>query len=317
LQKYVKELQRRGILLAVCSKNNAEDAQAPFREHESMHLRMDDFAAFVANWQDKASNLEKIAEDLSLGLESFVFLDDNPMERALVRSRLPQVAVPECGCTPWEMIAALERGRYFEAVALTEEDKNRHAGYRSDSARKDLQRNAGTLEEFLSRLEMVAEHGPLDAATLSRATQLINKTNQFNLTTRRYTEEQVKAMAASAEWWTRWFRLADRFGDHGLIGVILAHKGAKQWQIDTWLMSCRVLGRDMEKFMCQSVLAAARAAGAGSVIGEYVPADKNALVRDLYARLGFQPTGNHPGEHRFDLLAQPLPACEFIRNKSG
>jgi FkbH-like protein len=314
LQHHLKELQARGVLLAVCSKNNPQDAEAPFRQLDAMHLRLDDFAAFVVNWQDKATNLRQIAAELSLGLDSFVFLDDNPLERALVRSRLPQVAVPECGNTPWEMLAALEQGRYFETIALTEEDRRRHASYRSNSARKDLQTNAATLDDFLSGLEMVADEGPVDAATLPRVTQLINKTNQFNLTTHRYTEEQIRAMADAHGWWTRWYKLTDRFGEHGLVGVILARRGADEWEVDTWLMSCRVLGREMERFMCQSLLTAAREAGATAICGRYLPTEKNALVRNLYTDLGFVPDAT-AGQYRFNLGEQAIPECGHIRAK--
>jgi FkbH-like protein len=315
LQQYIKELQQRGVVLAVCSKNNREDAELPFREHDGMCLRLDDFAAFVANWQDKASNLTTIAENLSLGLDSFVFLDDNPMERALVRSRLPQVVVPECGSTAWEMLNTLQRGLYFQTVSLTEEDLKRHASYQDNAARKALESQSGSLDEFLASLEMVASHGPIDAKTLPRVTQLINKTNQFNLTTRRYTEEQVRAMAASPDWWCRWFRLADRFGDHGLIGVILARATHPAWTVDTWLMSCRVLGRKMEEFMSCTLLTAAAVSGAHAVQGEYIPTAKNALVKDLYPRLGFAAI-DLPGGFSRDLLAAPIQAPAFIRGKT-
>jgi len=316
IQQYIKELQQRGILLAVCSKNNREDAELPFKEHEGMCLKLDDFVAFVANWRDKVTNLRMIAEDLSLGLDSFVFLDDNPMERALVRSRLPQVVVPECGSTPCEMLAALRRGLYFQSVFLTKEDMERRRGYQGNIARKALEQSAASLDDFLAGLEMAAEHGPVDAKKLPRVAQLINKTNQFNLTTRRYTEEQVRAMAASPDWWCRWFRLADRFGDHGLIGVILARKGRPAWTVDTWLMSCRVLGRDMEKFMACVLLAAAHQHGATAVVGEYIPTAKNALVKDLYPQLGFDASADRPGEFVFDLSGKPIPECSFIRSES-
>ena len=316
LQQYLKELQQRGVLLAVCSKNNPADAELPFRRHDEMLLKLDDFAAFAANWDDKPTNLQRIAENLSLGLDSFVFLDDNPLERALMRSRLPQVTVPECGQTPWEMQTALRRGLYFETVTLTEEDRLRHAAYSGNAARAVAEQSAPSLESFLSGLEMSARHGPVDAQTLPRVAQLINKTNQFNLTARRYTEDQVAAMASSPDWWCRWFRLADRFGDHGLIGVLLARKGPLQWRVDTWLMSCRVLGRQMEDFMCASLLSAAQQEGAQAVVGEYIPSEKNAVVSGLYARLGFEASSADGREYVFALADHPIIACEFIRDES-
>jgi FkbH-like protein len=316
LQQYMKELQQRGVLLAVCSKNNPADAELPFGRHDGMLLKREDFTAFAANWDEKPANLRRIAENLSLGLDSFVFLDDNPMERALMRSRLPQVIVPECGQAPWEMLAALRRGQYFETVALTEEDRLRHASYAGNAARAAAEHDAPSLEAFLSGLEMSARYGAVDAQTLPRVAQLINKTNQFNLTTRRYTEEQVAAMTSSGDWWCRWFRLADRFGDHGLIGVILARKGPAEWCIDTWLMSCRVLGRRMEDFMCACLLSAAKQACAKAVVGQYIPTAKNVLVSDLYRRLGFEASAANGQEYVFSLADRQIAACAFIRDDS-
>ncbi|MEN6407983.1 MAG: HAD-IIIC family phosphatase [Thermoguttaceae bacterium] len=316
LQRYLMELKQRGVLLAVCSKNNLADAELPFRQHDAMLLKRDDFAAFAANWDDKPTNLKKIAKELSLGLDSFVFLDDNPLERALVRAQLPQVAVPECGNKPWDMLASLRRNMYFETVALTEEDLNRHEGYRSNAARAAAEAESPSMESFLNGLGLVGRHGPVDAATLVRVTQLINKTNQFNLTTRRYTEDQVRAMSSSPNWWCHWFRLADRFGDHGLIGVLLAEKNGGQWRIDTWLMSCRVLGRKMEDYMGACLLTAAKADGAATVIGEYVPTEKNALVSNLYSQMGFESLADSPRRYVFPLTQGPIRVCEFIQDAS-
>ncbi|MHB1126547.1 MAG: HAD-IIIC family phosphatase [Bacillota bacterium] len=311
LQKYLKELKEKGILLAVCSKNNLDDAKAPFENHDSMFLSLDDFVVFTANWDDKAGNIERMAQTLSLGLDSFVFLDDNPLERAWVRSSLPQVTVPECGSTPWEMLIALERGMYFESSLLTDEDTQRYKQYQANVKRKDIEDRCTSLEEFLLGLEMVAECGPIDEYTISRATQLINKTNQFNVTSKRYSEEQVKSIASSPEWWTRWYRLKDRFGDHGLIGVILVKKDGAIWHIDTWLMSCRILGRKMEEFMCVDLLTSADQANAMEVWGEYVPTVKNELVKSLYPSLGFTDWGVNT--HVFRLKDNAIPVCQFIR----
>jgi FkbH-like protein len=311
LQNYIKELKERGVLLAVCSKNNREDAELPFKEHDSMILSLDDFIVFTANWQDKASNIRAIAKELSLGLDSFVFLDDNPVERSWVHSELHDVIVPDCGNTPWEMIATLRQGMYFESLALTEEDIGRHENYKSNLERKSYGEKHATVETFLAGLEMMAESGPVDDMTLSRVTQLINKTNQFNLTTRRYTEEQVRLIFESPDWWTRWFRLEDKFGDHGLIGVMLAEKQGETWCIDSWLMSCRVLGRKLEDFMASELFSAARAEGAKSIVGEYVPSVKNNLVTNMYSDLGFQSceTQNHFILH---LAETDVYQCGFI-----
>ncbi|MBN1394023.1 MAG: HAD family hydrolase [Pirellulales bacterium] len=315
LQRYLRELKQRGVLLAVCSKNNLADAEEPFRKHADMLLKLDDFVSFKADWSDKPSNIEQMAQELSLGLDSFVFLDDNPLEREYVRARLPQVAVVECGSKPWEMLAALRRGMYFESVALTEEDLARHESYRGNAARTAAEKCAPSMESFLKELEMISSHGPVDAQTLPRVAQLTNKTNQFNLTTRRYTEDQVKAMAESPDWWCHWFRLADRFGDHGLIGVIIAEKNADRWRVDTWLMSCRVLGRQMEEFMSACLLSAAKKEGASLVVGEFIPTARNSLVADLYPRLGFMPRAGNEREYEFSLLEREISPCGFISDK--
>lgn len=312
LQRYIKELKDRGILIAVCSKNNLEDAQEPFAKHNSMLLKLEDFVMFTANWKDKASNIKGMADTLSLGLDSFVFIDDNPLERAWVRVNLPEVVVPECGSKPWDILASLRRGMFFESTTFTKEDAARYESYKSNIARKELEKSMTTVDDFLMGLEMVAETGPIDANTLSRVTQLINKTNQFNLTSKRYSEEQVRAMAESSDWWTRWFRLKDKFGDHGLIGVILASKEEnKIWYIDTWLMSCRVLGRKMEDFMCEELLRAAQKEDVSHVFGEYIPTAKNVLVKELYSRLGFIENGS-PNRYSFNILNSRIPECNFI-----
>ena len=316
LQRYMKELQQRGVLLAVCSKNNPADAEMPFERHDAMLLRRGDFAAFLANWDDKAANLERLARELSLGLDSFVFLDDNPLERALVRERLPQVIVPECDAGPSAILAALHRGLYFPTIALTAEDLARHGSYQANAERREFEQSEASLDGFLAGLEMTAAHGPVDAATLPRVAQLVNKTNQFNLTARRYTEEQIQAAGKTNGWWQRWFRLADRFGDHGLIGVLLVEKGRLRWRIDVWLMSCRILGRQMEEFMFFALQAAARDEGAQELLGEYLPTAKNQLVEGLYARLGFRELPDCPGQWLFDLREQPLAAPRFIRDQS-
>lgn len=263
-QRYLLDLKSRGVVLAVCSKNNAEDAKWPFLKHDSMVLHLDDFVVFRANWRDKPENLREMAELLNLGLDSFVFLDDNPVERALVRRELPQVAVPEIGGDPSRFVLLLDRKLYFEALTLSREDKERHAIYRANALRDELKMAAGSLDDFLCGLEMEAEIGPLNEAVLARVVQLIGKTNQFNLTTRRHSEQEVRRMMASSDCWTHYFKVRDRFGDNGLIGVMIAKKDAGDsdvWEIDTWLMSCRVIGRQLEKFMLATLVEAAKSRG--------------------------------------------------------
>jgi FkbH-like protein len=315
LHEYLLELQGRGVLLAVCSKNNPDDARLPFTDHPQTRLRLDHFAAFFANWSDKAENLRGIAAQLGLGLDSFVFLDDNPVERAWVRSQLPEVLVVELGPTPFDYVRDVDSGRYFQTVGLSDEDRGRSEMYRQSAAREAVRSTYGSLDEFIAQLDMRASAVDVTAANIGRVTQLINKTNQFNLTTRRYTDSQVSRLAAAPDGWARAFHLADRFGDYGLIGVLLcAPAGPERWEIDTWLMSCRVLGRRMEHFMFDRLCEAARAAGITSIVGVYRPTAKNPQVADLFTRLGFDLTAEGPDERRYVL---DLASHAFAREAPG
>jgi len=316
-QMYVLELKERGVLLAICSKNNLEDAQMPFLRHDATVLRLEDFAVFRANWVDKPTNLLEIAKKINLGLDSFVFMDDNPVERALVRSHLPEVTVPELDKDPSTYIDALERGLYFESLTLSQEDRERHESYRGNVLRDELKTAAGSLDEFLRSLNMEAETGHFNDGVLSRVVQLIGKTNQFNLTTRRYSEELVRQMMASDEFWTQYFKLRDRFGDNGLVGVIIAHeiRAAKRtWEIDTWLMSCRVIGRGMEHFMLRKLIEAARSNEVKNIRGIYVPTLKNKVVSGLYLQLGFGKLSETDSEQSFmlDIETYKLTEDDFI-----
>lgn len=319
LQRYAAELKERGILLAACSKNNPGDARLPFEQHDAMILRLDDLVAFEASWQDKPAGLRAIAARLNLGVDSLVFLDDNPVERALVRRELPEVATPEPGSDPATFVAALDRGMFFEALKLSDEDRQRHASYRANALRAELHAAAGSLDEFLAGLQMTAESGAIDENVLARVVQLIGKTNQFNLTTRRYSSEQVRQMLLAADYWTQYFKLADRFGDNGLVGLLIARATPDRvptWEIDSWLMSCRVIGRNLEQLMLRSIGEAAHEQGINLLRGVYRPTPKNALVADLYPRLGFHETARLADgsvQYVFDLAMQALPTCSVIK----
>lgn len=306
LQQYLLDLKARGILLAVASKNNHDDACLPFHKHPRMLLRMEDFAAFEANWNDKASSIREIARKLSLGTDSFVFLDDNPMEREWVRSQLPEVAVVELGPSAFDYTRELDRGQYFFALSLSAEDKMRADQYRSEAARKHLQASSQSIEEFLAQLHLRPSWEPVSEKNLPRVAQLTNKTNQFNLTTRRYTEAQVRQLAGDPECWAAAFHLSDRMGDYGLIGVIFCRPGAVRasWVVDTWLMSCRVLGRRMERFMFEVMSGEARRRGVTEISGVYRPTPKNGLVRDHYDQLGFARVESSAEETRYRLELQ-------------
>jgi len=293
LQQFLKDLKSRGVLLAVSSKNNPEDARAPFEKHPGMALGLDDFAAFHANWDDKAQNIRAIAQELSLGLDSFVFLDDNPIERAWVQSQIPEVAVAALGPSIFTWTQDLDRRHFFDAVTLSQEDLKRAGQYQQEAARQTLSSTYESLDEFLAQLDLKPAAEPVDAKNLARVTQLINKTNQFNLTVRRYTEAQVRQLAGAPGGWAQAFHLSDRFGSYGLIGVILCKPAQRDdaWEIDTWLMSCRALGRKMEKYMFARLVEAAAARGVRKLIGIYVPAAKNALVARHYEQMGFSTAG--------------------------
>jgi FkbH-like protein len=315
VQRLALALRARGIILAVSSKNSDETARLPFQQHPDMLLRQDHFAVFQANWSDKASNIEAIAEELSLGLESLVFLDDNPAERGLVRQTLPDVAVPELPEDPALFARTLAAAGYFEAVAFSSEDLRRVSFY-EDNARRVALRGQGTdIDAYLALLDMQIAFQPFDEIGRARITQLINKSNQFNLTTRRYTEAEVVAVASDPGCFTLQVKLADRFGDNGMISVVVCRpvrldSGKERcWEIDTWLMSCRVLGRKVEEMVLAEVLRHARSAGIGHLLGIYRPSNRNGMVRDHYQKLGFTRIGER-GEVTEWLLATDTVVVE-------
>jgi len=288
LQRMALDLRQRGIVLAVSSKNTDEVARAPFEKHPEMLLKLDHIAVFQANWNDKATNIQAIAEELSLGLDSIVFLDDNPAERGLVRKLLPQVAVPELPEDPSEFARTLAAGGYFEAVTLAAEDLKRASFYQDNAKRASLQRQAGGVDAYLASLDMTITFQPFEGKGRARIVQLINKSNQYNLTTRRYTEPEILEVERDPKAFTLQVRLADIFGDNGMISVVICRPaGDETWEIDTWLMSCRVLGRKVEHMVLRKIVEHARVAGVHKLIGTYRPTERNKLVVDHYAKLGF------------------------------
>ncbi|WP_312169330.1 HAD-IIIC family phosphatase [Stutzerimonas kunmingensis] len=290
-QRYAAQLARRGVILAVCSKNDLYVAEAAFA-HPEMALKRCDIAAFVANWEDKAGNLRRIASMLDIGLDSLVFVDDNPAERDIVRRELPEVAVPELPDDVADYPARIAAAGYFEAVSFTSDDAERGRSYALNAERKAALNQATDMEGYLRGLQMLLRVSRIGAAELSRATQLINKTNQFNLTTRRYTEAEVERMASDPQTIALALRLEDKFGDNGLISVVLARPDAAieadELLIDSWLMSCRVLGREVEMAVLEVLADAAAAAGWDALVGEYLPTERNGMVAEHYPRLGFE-----------------------------
>jgi FkbH-like protein len=292
LQRYARRLKERGVILAVCSKNDPAIAEHAFGGHPEMVLRRSDIACFVANWQDKAENLRSIAETLNIGLDSLVFVDDNPAERARVREALPMVAVPELPPDPALYVRTVASQGYFEAVAFTQEDTLRAASYAAEAQRETLRGVATSMDEFLQGLGMEVAHGPIGAMELERATQLVNKTNQFNTTGRRYATDEVARLAADKANITLQFRLVDRLGDSGLVSVMILRPtapGADELEIDTWVMSCRVFGRQLEDEAMNIAAEQARAHSATAITARFVPTDRNGVIGQLFAGLGFQP----------------------------
>ncbi|MDQ2861453.1 MAG: HAD-IIIC family phosphatase [Pseudomonadota bacterium] len=292
VQNMALALKARGVILAVSSKNDDAVARGAFEQHPEMALKPADIAVFQANWRDKPSNLEAIAESLNIGLDAMVLLDDNPAERAQVRAALPTVAVPELPADPAWFPWTLMSAGYFEAVGFSAEDRLRAAAYAGDAHRAEVKATARDLGDYLTSLDMRLTAGPFDPAGRTRIAQLINKTNQFNLTTRRYSEGDVAAFEADPAAITLQIRLADRFGDLGMIGVVIvrvreASDGVSEATVDSWLMSCRVLGRQVEEAMLALLLERAAAAGATRIAAQYRPTPKNGMVRNLLDRLGF------------------------------
>jgi FkbH-like protein len=293
-QRYAKSLTERGVILAVCSKNNPEIVETVFRDHPEMVLTRNDIAAFAVNWTDKPANLREIAKNLNIGLDSLVFFDDNPFEREMVRRALPMVAVPEVPEDCARYVQCLSEAGYFEALSFTDEDRKRVRSYAANAERERMRGEASNTGEFLRGLDMRLKAGPFAPVDIPRVTQLINKTNQFNVTTKRYSQHEVTALASEPHALTLQARLTDRLGDNGLISVVILRNGTDDpgtLTVDTWLMSCRVLGRGVEQELNNLVVEAAVKRGAERIIAMYQPTPKNALVRDLFANLGYRPAG--------------------------
>ena len=321
VQEYAKDLARRGIILAVSSKNDEANALEPFEKHPEMILRRGDIACFRANWDDKAANIRAVAAELNIGLDSLVFLDDNPFERNLVREQLPMVAVPEVpDDDPALVPGVLADAGYFESLAITPEDRERTAQYQENRARDQLKATATDLDGYLRALDMKMVWNRFDSLGQQRVVQLINKTNQFNLTTRRHDDTAVSAIMADPKSFGLQIRLLDRFGDNGIIAIVIGRMlDDRAVTIDTWLMSCRVLGRQVEPTTLNLVAAQARALGAKTLIGTYIPTKKNGMVRDHYEKLGFTVTSRtEDGGNTATLDLETFsPAPTFIHVTEG
>jgi FkbH-like protein len=310
LQRAIQALRHRGVLLAVASKNNPDEALDALDRHPGMLLRSGDFAALRINWNDKARSLREIAEELNIGVDSLAFLDDNPAEREQVRLELPEVTVVELPSDPMGYARALADCPVFERLSLTREDQQRGRLYEDQRQRADLQRASASLEDFLRSLEMEMSMGPVEPASVRRVAQLTQKTNQFNLTTRRYSEQEIDALASDPGARVYQVQVRDRFGDNGLVGVAITRRGADAWEIDTLLLSCRVIGRAVESAMLARLSDDARAAGATRLCGWFLPTAKNAPASDFYPSHGFSLLESSDGATRWEAgLGADRPRC--------
>jgi FkbH-like protein len=303
-QRELLRLRDLGVLLVLCSKNNPRDANEVFERHPGMVLRREHFAAERVNWQDKATNLRELADELNVGVDSFVFFDDSPIEREWVRRALPEVLVPELPEDPVERPAMLRGAPYFQRIALTDADRSRAAAYHAERSRRSYAATAASFEEFLVSLEQQTTIEPVTDASLARAAQLCQRTNQFNLTTRRHSAAELERMldADDVELYT--LAVSDRFSDSGIIGLAILRFCGEEAEIDTFLMSCRVLGRRLEDVLLAFLAERAETRGARLLVGRFEPTAKNAQVADFYAARDFEPA--ETGSFRFDLTRRRL-----------
>jgi FkbH-like protein len=317
LQRALLDLSRKGILLAVCSKNNLNDAMEALEKHPGMLVRARDFAALRINWTDKAQNLRAIAQELNVGVDALAFLDDNPFEREQVRGALPEVTVIDLQKNPLEYAAAVKNCAVFERLTLSSEDQRRTEIYAAQKQRAGAEQNFQSKEDFFRYLDQEAELDPVSDLTLARVAQLTQKTNQFNLTTRRYTEAQIAEMAKQPEWHISSIRVRDRFGDYGLVGVAIAHDEGEQCQIDTFLLSCRVIGRTVETALLAHLAESAAQRGRKRLEGWFLPTKKNAPARDFYEQHGFewQVTNCEGSLWTLDLGSSTLRCPDWIKLK--
>lgn len=289
LQRWIKQLKDCGIIIAICSKNNEDTAKEPFEKHEEMILKLDDISLFVANWNDKASNIRMIQESLNIGMDSIVFIDDNPFERNLVKELIPEITVPDLPEDPALYLEYLQNCNLFETASFSSEGADRTKQYQAEFERKKLEMSFESIDDYLKSLEMIGEAKPFEPVRYSRIAQLTQRSNQFNLRTVRYTDNDIERIANDDKYITLYYTLRDKFGDHGLVSVVILDKlSDKELFVDTWLMSCRVLKRGMEEFIVNKLIDTAKNNGFEKVYAEYIPTAKNKMVENIYSNMGFK-----------------------------
>lgn len=291
-QKWLKQLKERGIILAVCSKNSEDVAKEPFLRHADMALRLEDIAVFVANWENKADNIRYIQSVLNIGFDSMVFLDDNPAERKIVKDNLPDVIVPDLPEDPAYYLPYLKDLNLFETTSVSENDKDRTKQYQEEAKRVELSSKVTNINEYLQSLEMEADITAFKKEDYSRIAQLTQRSNQFNLRTIRYSDADIERIANEPSYLTYSVKLKDKFGDYGLISVLIIQLRDNIAFIDTWLMSCRVLKRGVENLVMNKLITIANDKNCDNLVGEYIPTLKNKLVADHYEQLGFTKNGD-------------------------
>jgi FkbH-like protein len=296
-QRFLLELKRRGIILAVVSKNDQEVALKPFREHPNMVLREEDISVFIANWDNKADNIRAVQKVLNIGFDSMVFVDDNPFERGLVREFIPEILVPEMPEDPSLYVRTLGALNLFETASYSAADRQRPGQYREEAQRELAKQVFTNIDEYLRSLEMTVRLDRFTPVALPRIAQLIQRSNQFNLTTRRLGEAECEALMKDEVGWLPFsVTLTDKYGDYGLVSVVILKLAPDAIEIDTYLMSCRVLRRGLEQFVMNAIFAEATRRGAKQVVGRYLPTAKNGIVKDFYAGFGFAKTSETESE---------------------
>ena len=307
-QMWIKKLKERGIIICICSKNDEDKAKEPFEKHPDMVLRLSDIAVFMANWETKVDNIRAIQQILNIGFDSMVFLDDNPFERNIVREHIPGITVPELPEDPADYLEFLYSLNLFETTSYSVTDKDRTKQYQIEAERTSYAKTFTNEAEFLRSLEMVSKVEGFTPFNTPRVAQLSQRSNQFNLRTVRYTEADITTMSNDPGVIPVTFTLEDKFGDNGLICVVILKKlNEESLFVDTWFMSCRVLKRGMEDFTLNTVVEKAREQGYRRIVGEYLPTLKNGMVKDHYDRLGFKPLGE--GRYELDVYAYHNKTC--------
>jgi FkbH-like protein len=315
-QKFIRELKRRGVVLAVVSKNEHANAILPFRDHPHMVLKEDDISAFVVNWENKADNIRLVQKTLNIGFDSFVFLDDNPFERNLVREYVPNVVVPELQDDPSSYLEVLADLNLFETASFSEADVQRAAQYREEARREITKTQFTNVNDYLKSLSMQIRLERFNPFNLPRIAQLIQRSNQFNLMTRRYSEAACEAMMKDPTFWPLTLKLADKFGDYGLISVVILNPANEELEIDEYLMSCRVLQRGVESFAMNNIFSYAARLGVKRVVGHYIPTSKNDMVKDFFKGFGFEKVCEMGGGSKWALAAKDYRPREVFMNEA-